>query len=486
MDSQSVTLDDLVRAVRKYKPSTLLTHLATASASRPATNVTSQDWDGVSPWAISEIAKFSAVYSNEWVNDRAFGSFEIKRMCHYVHNSERIQTDETSETFAKRSLLRLGFEQFPYQRDLVASAARAVAILHFTPLRHKKFASAGMMTNYPFGIPIEKAAYGALLLWGASTLKNGLISWNEFQRDDLAKLFEELKLQEFRALARSLAIPIKEFRNEITNVDRPDPETTRLLTNPLFRTPLLEINHDLFIAPERANLLRAVGLDAVLGRLHDARPEKFRQVGPIFQQYVTDLALQTVNANVIPEFKYRDAKDIRDTIDLFLVLPNLLMLIEVKSRRPTGKLLVGEVDVDSAYEPEFRIATDQINRTVRDFAIIASKNGDLPTKLPMVGVVITSERYHFSNSELFSRQQENHIPIVRMSVDEFEQMVQMDGGFIADRVSQIVSDPDKSRWDLSISFGELLDIETRNPLIVEAWQKVVSLTGSNSLVTPKL
>ena len=454
-------------------------HLAAYSASSDDTFVTSENWNGISPWALSEIAKFSAVYSNEHVRDRPFNEYVLKRLCHFVHNAERLEEGSAPEENVKRNLLRLGFEQFPYQRDLIGSAARAVAILWGTPRRHRKLEGCRDLSSIPFGIELPKAISAALLLSSACTLKGGVICPDEFRQGQLSKLFESLTLPEFQQLASLLTIPLSSFRDQITTIDKPDPETTKDIRNPLFRSPLLELHDGRLVAPELKNVLRAVGLDSVLSRTFDEMQSTFRRVGPVFQQYVTDLACQVVGSTCIPEIKYRHGQVTRDSIDIFLDLPGVLLLIEVKMRRPRGALLTGGLDVNAAYEPEFIDAIAQIHQSGQDLALISSHQGEVPLDKPIIGIVITSERYHLSNSPLFSPVKKLEFPIINMSVDEFEQLVQLDGQQIGSRLLEITNDPEKSQWDLSNSFSELQEIESRNPLIVEAWHVVTQMFEKN-------
>lgn len=475
-----MSLNELVSAVRHFKPSTLVEHLAAYSVINQDISVTTVAWNGISPWALSEIAKFSAVYSNEHVRDRPFTELTLKRLCHLVHNAERFEGGGGPQEYAKRNLLRLGFEQFPYQRDLVGSAARAVAILWGTPRRHRELADYRDLSAIPFGIELPRATSAALLIGSACTLQGGAIFPGEFRQVALSKLFEVLPLEEFEHLTSLLTIPLASFRDQITTIERPDPETTRDMLNPLFKSPLLELYDGRLVAPELKNVLRSVGLDSVLSRTFDAMQSNFRRVGPVFQQYVTDLARQVASANCIPEIRYVCGQEPRDSIDIFLDLPEVLLLIEVKIRRPRGPLLTGSLDVNVAYEPDFSEATSQILQSVEDLPLIANINEGVTLGKSIIGIVITSERFHLSNSPLFFAEKRLGVPIVNISVDEFEQLVQLDGHHIGSRLLEVVNDPEKKQWDLSNSIPELQEIESRNPLIVEAWDAVTQMFEKNA------
>jgi hypothetical protein len=450
-------------------------YLAKQSSQVQAPNPLASEWNGISPWAISELAKFSAVYSNEWLRDRNFNFDELRKMCWVVHNLGLPKSGDDSNTMAKRGLLQMGFEQFPYQRDLFGSAARAVAVLVDTPKRHKHLAEQEDLAQSAFGIDLMKAIYSSILLFHAMSQDHGQFTLQLLERKDLAGLFEQTTLKEFQVAAEKLIIPIGEFRDSVTHEQQPEPEVIRLKLNPLLMRPIVRLHNGGLVAPERSNILRSVGIDAVLNRIHTQTKHRFRQVGPVFQQYIEDLANQIQEAKVLSEFKYRADGKNRDTIDFFLVLPGLLVLVEVKSSRPLGDLISGQVDVDSAYDDIFGVATEQLNESFRYLGEISKRRNEIPATGKVIGIVVTLERFHLSNSTLFTKNLERDFPIFHVCAEEFEALVQLDGRQIAEKLIDVSMDAEKSMWDLAESIPDLRELQDRNPLIETALKEVTQM-----------
>lgn len=473
-ESPSTELRDLVSLVRRFRPTSLMKHLAQHSSIRQASNPLDSQWNGISPWAISEIAKFASVFSNEWVRDRNFDVHALRKMCWVIHNLGLPKTDDDSNTLAKRGLLQMGFEQFPYQRDLYGSAARAVAVLVDTPNRHGHLAKQRDLANSAFGVDLMKAVYSSLLLFHANSQSQGKLSFQTFEREDLAGLFVQVSRKEFQTAAMNLIIPVSEFRNLVTHEKLPTPFSIRLQQNPLILHPIVDLNLGELVAPEPSNILRSVGFDAVLNRIW-TQSNRYRQVGPVFQQYVEDLANQVSGAKVVSEFKYEAQGKHRDTIDFFLVLPGLLVMVEVKSARPVGDLISGQVEVDSAYDDVFGVATEQLNESFRYLREISSKQKEVPKAGNVIGLVVTAERFHLSNSTLFTKNLERDLPILHVCAEEFESLVQLDARQIVQKLLEISMDPEKSMWDLSESLPALRELQDRNPLIETALQHVTKM-----------
>ena len=473
-ETPSTELRDLVSLVRRFRPTSLMKQLAQHSSIRQASNPLDSQWDGISPWAISEIAKFASVFSNEWVRDRNFDVHALRKMCWVIHNLGLPKTDDDSNTLAKRGLLQMGFEQFPYQRDLYGSAARAVAVLVDTPNRHEHLAKQRDLANSAFGVDLIKAVYTSLLLFHAISQSQGSLSFLTFEREDLGGLFAQVSRKEFQIAAENLIIPVSEFRNSVTHEKLPDPSSIRLQQNPLILKPIVELERGELVAPELSNILRSVGFDAVLNRIW-SQSNRFRQVGPVFQQYVEDLANQVSGAKVISEFKYETKGKNRDTIDFFIVLPGLLVLVEVKSARPLGDLISGQVEVDSAYDDVFGVATKQLNESFRYLREISKKQKEIPATGNVIGLVVTAERFHLSNSTLFTKNLERDFPTFHICAEEFEALVQLDAKQIAQKLIEISIDPDKSMWDLSESMPDLRELQDRNPLIETALKRVTQM-----------
>jgi hypothetical protein len=84
-----------------------------------------------------------------------------------------------------------------------------------------------------------------------------------------------------------------------------------------------------------------------------------RELGDLFEQYVGRLG-QLADAAVYPEIIYRDE---RRSADWIVVFDDLVLLVEVKSTRPTQQLRLGVLDRTSASLRQIKHAYKQLETT---------------------------------------------------------------------------------------------------------------------------
>jgi hypothetical protein len=85
-----------------------------------------------------------------------------------------------------------------------------------------------------------------------------------------------------------------------------------------------------------------------------------RELGDLFEQYVGRQLGQLADAAVYPEIIYRDE---RRSADWIVVFDDLVLLVEVKSTRPTQQLRLGVLDRTSASLRQIKHAYKQLETT---------------------------------------------------------------------------------------------------------------------------
>ncbi|WP_285035868.1 hypothetical protein [Plantibacter sp. ME-Dv--P-095] len=196
--------------------------------------------------------------------------------------------------------------------------------------------------------------------------------------------------------------------------------------NPLFTTPLIEGIAENFVAP----CFPAIEMRAsALGIVHEGTRkwgEAFRRdAGQLFEQYVGRQLRQVVAALVLPEREFGPKKQRGKSIDWFVVLPDVVLLIECKGMVPTRSLQEGFGAVEQAHA---RLAKpiDQIN-TVRALERGHEELADIPRDRPFVALIVTFGNFMLANGpDVREILPTAEIPTAFVGVDYLEALVTTD------------------------------------------------------------
>lgn len=149
-------------------------------------------------------------------------------------------------------------------------------------------------------------------------------------------------------------------------------------------------------------------------------------VGRLFERYVGRQLDLLPDAEVHPEVLVKISKDAtKKTIDFFVVFPDLVLLVEVKSTRPGEQLRLGGTDFTTLFPTSLKKAFEQINRSVD--LLRSGKHpelADIPADRRMIGMVVTAEPFHQINTpEHRVALPDTEIPVMVTSIAELEDAV---------------------------------------------------------------
>jgi hypothetical protein len=168
----------------------------------------------------------------------------------------------------------------------------------------------------------------------------------------------------------------------------------------------------------------------------------------------------------MPEITYGPRNDRRKTIDWIVVLPEVVVLVEVKSAIPAEPIRLGTPDAADAVMSKLGKAFKQIDATAqliadRDIALAA-----VPADRPVLGLAVTLEPFHMANAQ-FDPLPATCIPVTVADAAELENLVTTTdtppGRLLLDRAA----DKARSTWSLGTALhGHARD---RNPVLDGAW-----------------
>jgi hypothetical protein len=191
------------------------------------------------------------------------------------------------------------------------------------------------------------------------------------------------------------------------------------------------------------------------------------EVGDFFEQYVGRLLKLITGATVYPEIVY--GKDSNRSVDWIVVCEKAVLLVEVKSVRPTDPVRLGSPDAWSELTKKLGYAFEQVEKTNQLIAKNQPEFSAIPKELPRIGIIVTMEPMPFANAEPIRARyaQLTTIPTTVCSCEKLEWIVGLQDRTVDSYLLEFLSDPEKAGWDVG---GDLIEVEFgRNEVLDQAW-----------------
>lgn len=178
-------------------------------------------------------------------------------------------------------------------------------------------------------------------------------------------------------------------------------------------------------------------------------------------------------ATVYPEIKFKLSGSEAKTVDVILVTPELVLLVESKSLRVRQDSITDSTayierlkrDLDHAFEK-------QIARTAKMIRDGHDAVNHIPNDRPIIALAATPEPLYFANREAYRSQLKD--PTVPTAVANLTQIEQLIAIVLRDTDSRLLLDAMTADADGNIDVGAALlkaagDKRPENPIIEKAW-----------------
>lgn len=191
-----------------------------------------------------------------------------------------------------------------------------------------------------------------------------------------------------------------------------------------------------------------------------------RDLGHLFEQYIGRQLRLIPGAQALGEITYTERRAERKTVDWIVVLPEVVLLVEVKSAIPTEPVRLATAEASGALSLKLGKACKQIDTTAQLIADRHSAVSAVPTDRPVLGLAVTLEPFHVANAG-FDPLPTTTTHVTVADAAEIENLVTITdmppGQLLLDRASDEV----RSAWSLdTILPGHA---RNRNPVLDEAW-----------------
>ena len=466
---QAVTFRDFRQIVRRYRPPDLLPRLAKLACDMGEPPYDVQRLRLISPWAIALVARESILWGNEFrrpdVTDDA-----LRTVFNAFNNLD--EDVDSSPNVAYSLLTRIAYEQFPYHESLFEEVSRVQAMLVEGLGDIDAEVLSDRAWNELLGASIGHTVGATFLLQVGANNNQGWFRRDFLDNPGMQAVYGLWPRDVVERRLDDLTCSFGEFRTAYNAAPRPARGMEKYSYNPLTSNPFVMMPNGERLAPQPRLILRTVTPGGLYYKGIKRWGEPFaRDLGKLTERYV-GLQLRGLDgARVLGEVTYTYGKQKIKSVDWFLILPNLVVMFEVKSSR-LG--LLGRAAVEGFEEGVRTVlgkAVGQLIRTDEALSMGRQEFEGIPADRRRIGIVITAEPYYLANTpwvrELI---QKATFPTLTASLRELEQLVTLSLGDLERQLLEIVDDPERSTWNLANALNHA-KVGSRNHILDRSWRK---------------
>jgi hypothetical protein len=458
-NNRAVSYADFRQACRAYRPSELLPFLAQYSARLHGIEpLETQKLRHVAPWDVAVVARENLLWGNEHRSRPVDGGvipklFNLLRdLTHYgpnptlseivvpiLNDQSLLQGNPYSDTSRTIAILGTGWDDFPEYDWTPAFGLTLPQMVRATHLL-SVFASRGEGR-------LDLDAFWSPLLDEQLAPRAEL---------DLALKFLTRTPEQHKAHAREAGV----FNLAAGQYDY----------NPLRTAPFVDFGPSIgIIAPEPRLVAHAVSITNLyfVGPKYFGEKAFHKELGERVESYVGRQLSLIEGADVFGELPINRKNDM--SMDWFLVLPEVIVLVECKSARLSAKALAGNVDqIRAAVERYITKGREQIDRTAAAIRSGERRLSRVPNDgRPILGIIVTAESMPMANSGMPEYGKQGDIPTMVATVAEIEALVTMPLVEMGPRLIKLFADQDRRTWGFAAALGEGMDPRA-NPILKTA------------------
>jgi hypothetical protein len=466
---------EFVQRVRQHAPSSLLPLVARygaafvdrASYQHPRMAV-------YAPWVLAEVARVSLIRGTEFRSKPATDDDLLDCCAAYQAIPDpELGVKKALETVG-HFLLRMGGQQLTFPQSHAHDLARTVALLEQTqPVRAPKIATPGWPERL-LGCSLQEYVGTAILLYTSALKNQGLfdLEWlAQPQCEEITHVIPEDTLR--RVIGDNYAADTHQLKalqsKAEQNTGVPDAQYRRFGFNPLSAKPAVAGLTDGLLIPVPAYLLHKASPLGIYYAGWDRWKGAFTtDLGYLFQAYVGRQLQLLPDAAVVPEIAYGRRKG-DDSVDWFVIFEDCVVLVEVKSARPTEPVRLADSRLQNALNQRLGEAVEQLNKSA---ALVRNRTAGfegIPKDLPMIGLVVTMEPFHTVDAP-FTRSYlpQCDIPFRICSASELEHLVTVSDTSVGRLLLDHFQDQSKEGWSVESALTGHAVVPNR--VLVQAWE----------------
>lgn len=470
----SLPYSEFRQACRAFKPSELIPAIAHVSAALGEPPYPDAVKQRLPPWGLAAAARESLLYGNEFrsksVDERA-----LQRLMGKFHITRDIgEADVGTDDFMVNLLTRLTYEQFPYQESMFEELTRSHAwmVEGLNDVETKVITEDSLATMLD-GVPLQEAIAATFFLQVGALQNGGVYKPSWLDQPNFTEVLKIYPRANIEKMAFRLTTTPERFRAEFNNLVGAA-KATRFDYNPLIATPFVDLGSGDPVAPVTRFILRTVTPGGLYyAGLAQHGKDFADDLGGLFEHYIGRQLKLIEGADVEPEIEFKKGGS-QKSVDWFVILPNLVILVEVKSGRLGPAARAGDASLMPSLSRTLGQARSQLARTVNHLADNHPAFKHVPTNRPILGLIVTAEPFYTGAAYLLDHTGPTipggalpDVPVAAVSARDIEWLVTHG----QDVEPMLLAEMAKSAKEGSVvglhNIGK--KASTENPILANAW-----------------
>ena len=466
--------------IRRYRPTSLLPLIAAAAARYyEQEQWLNSPFRKYTPWALADAARVCVAYGTEHNRAEATEQDLLQILDAYSRFEDPVVRDQD----ARACLLRMAGQQMTWQASEPPALARTAAVFIQTPLvKPTKCLRPGWDAEV-FGCTLQEYIGTAQLIWVSAVKCAGRFDLALFDTPDGQLIARHLnRATVTRVLDAHFATDTAQFRAATKAAEDRigrDSRLRRYTYNPLRGRPLLTgFGPDYLCPMPQLAWAKATPWGVYFTLLDHFGPTFASDLGNLFEQYVGRQLRLLPDAQVLSEITYGPKSARSKTVDWIVVLPEVVLLVEVKSAIPTEAIRLGTPEAADAIVGKLGKAVDQIDVTARLIAERDPALAAVPADRPVLGLAVTLEPFHIANA--FSLLPTGHTPVTVADAAEIEVLVTITDTPPGQLLLERAADSIRFTWSLDTDLDA--HEHSLNPILDDAWSSLLWTSAGRASV----
>jgi hypothetical protein len=464
---------EFVQRVRRHIPASLVPLVARYGAMYATPDKYQNRYSALyAPWVLAEVARVSLIHGTAFNRKLATDS-DLRACCAACQALRDPELGSGGPEAVGRFLLRAAGQQLVFQQSAFFNdLARPVALFEQTKPRR---ALPTLDSGWPrrlLGCTLQEYLSAAFVLHTGALKNSGTFDLEWLTQPQFAEVTREVPAHVLCKIIEDhyVATPdqLREMQREAERkAGTPDPQYRRFGFNPLASRPAVAGLASTLLIPVPAFVFRqASPLGLYYTGLAQWGTAFANDLGELFEAYVGLQLGLLPDALVLPEISYGKSGD--RSVDWFVVFEDCVVLVEVKSTRPTEPVRLADASAGDTLKRVLGRAVEQLNRSA---ALVRDRQAGfaaVPDDRPLLGLVVTMEPFHTVNMPRNAGYLPAcDIPFRVCGVLELEQLVTVSDVSLGRLLLDHLTDPQKDGWSARSALEG--HTQNRNAVLDAAW-----------------
>jgi hypothetical protein len=418
-----VRWQEFVQRVRAHRPSDLLPALASISVNAfSGGGVIQAEPRGWNPWGVAAVARESLAYGNEH-RTAPVTAHALARILNAYNDLEDPISVGGEHSVPWDIFLRIVYQQWTVSTPQYADLARFAAVFDrdFSPEQYT-ILSSDALTDL-LGLPVTDYLGAAFMFFVGAQQNVGQFDLDWLSQPQFAPVTAVIPADALTHIFRTrFSAPYHQIREASRAQRHPNPALRAHDFNPLVAKPYIGFSDTDFLAP----LPRLVSDKATIAAVYYLGLDKWgnafsTELGYLVETYAGEQLNLIPGATVTPEREYAPGKK---SVDWIVVLPDAVVLIEVKSARVNQASRLNLTDYHEDIKADVGKGFSQIATTADLVRNHHPAFADIPER-PLRGIVVTAEPHYLINVPPYRQGlPDPTLPTTVLSLGELENMIE--------------------------------------------------------------